>query len=238
MPTVSPAGKRPLADLHMHTLFSDGALLPEELARRAAARGYTGVSFTDHAGPSNWASVIEGLLRGAEAVNLWGELSALAGVEITHVAPQGIAEICQAARAAGARIIVVHGETTIEPVAAGTNHAAIEARVDVLAHPGLISEDDARLAAQKGVALELTARAGHGYTNGHVAALALKHGATLVLDSDTHQTTDLLTHDLARIVARGAGLSSEQAEKVIADTAALFAKLSGKKASGSAAGGK
>ena len=45
-------------------------------------------------------------------------------------------------RGLGARIIVVHGETIVEPVRPGTNRKALESDVDILAHPGLITEDE------------------------------------------------------------------------------------------------
>ncbi len=38
----------------------------------------------------------------------------------------------------GAEIVVVHGETSVEPVAPGTNNASVElSDVDILAHPVL-----------------------------------------------------------------------------------------------------
>lgn len=36
------------ADMHMHTVYSDGLLRPAELARRAKAAGVELISFTDH----------------------------------------------------------------------------------------------------------------------------------------------------------------------------------------------
>ena len=40
-------------DLHMHTLCSDGELLPIELARRAKIMGHEAIAFTDHVDLSN-----------------------------------------------------------------------------------------------------------------------------------------------------------------------------------------
>ncbi|MCK7475092.1 MAG: histidinol phosphate phosphatase domain-containing protein [Rhodopseudomonas palustris] len=97
----------------------------------------------------------------------------LCGVEITHVPPSQIADLAKTAKDAGADIVVVHGETPVEPVAAGTNHAACGCKyVNVLAHPGLITIEDALLAARNGIALEITSRGGHNRTNGHVARIA------------------------------------------------------------------
>jgi putative hydrolase len=105
--------------------------------------------------------------------------------------------------------VVVHGETVVEPVPAGTNRAAIEARVDVLAHPGLLTPEDAELAARNGVLLELSARGGHCLGNGRVAALARRAGAGLVVNSDAHASRDLIDEGMARKVGLGAGLDED-----------------------------
>ena len=40
-------------DLHMHSLFSDGELLPSEIARRAYVLGHEAIAITDHVDYSN-----------------------------------------------------------------------------------------------------------------------------------------------------------------------------------------
>ncbi|HEY3347739.1 MAG TPA: PHP domain-containing protein, partial [Nitrospirota bacterium] len=42
-----------MIDLHTHTLFSDGVLIPAELVRRAEVKGYEAIGLTDHADSSN-----------------------------------------------------------------------------------------------------------------------------------------------------------------------------------------
>ena len=42
-----------MIDLHTHTVYSDGGLIPAELARRARVAGYRGLAFTDHVDDSN-----------------------------------------------------------------------------------------------------------------------------------------------------------------------------------------
>jgi histidinol phosphatase-like PHP family hydrolase len=104
----------------------------------------------------------------------------------------------------------------VEPVAPGTNHAACACRfVDVLAHPGLITIDDAKLAAGNNIALELTSRGGHNRTNGHVAQVARKTSCQLVVDSDAHAPHDLLDERAKFMVAQGAGLTENEAKAVI-----------------------
>jgi histidinol phosphatase-like PHP family hydrolase len=125
------------------------------------------------------------------------------------VPKDAIKDLTREARKIGARFVVVHGETIVEPVEEGTNRAAIEAGVDILAHPGLVTEEDVLLAKEKGVLLEITAKRGHSLTNGHVARLAQKVGARLIYSTDAHAPADLLPEEMARKVVVGAGLLPE-----------------------------
>ena len=120
-----------------------------------------------------------------------------------------IAGLAKQARELGAKIIIVHGETIVEPVAPGTNRAAIEADIDILAHPGLITEEEVEIAKEKGILLEITSRGGHSLTNGHVAALAKKKGARMVVNTDSHNPRDLIDSEFAKKVVVGAGLTEE-----------------------------
>ncbi|PKN08494.1 MAG: PHP domain-containing protein [Deltaproteobacteria bacterium HGW-Deltaproteobacteria-8] len=199
-----------MIDLHMHTTFSDGELIPAELIRRAKVAGYKAMAITDHADASNISFIIQSVRKLTDAYAHFFDMEVLAGVELTHVPPALMADFAQMARDAGAQIVVVHGETVVEPVDQGTNLAAIEARVDVLAHPGLITEVEVKLAAEYGVALEITTRRGHSYANGHVAALARRFGAKLVIDNDAHAPGDLLSAEMRQKVAYGAGLTLEE----------------------------
>ena len=199
-----------MIDLHMHTTFSDGELIPAELIRRAKVAGYKAMAITDHADASNIALILDNVRRLTLYYGHFFVMDVLAGVELTHVPPALMADFVRMAREAGAQIVVCHGETVVEPVAQGTNLAAIEAGVDVLAHPGLITEVEVKLAAERGVALEITTRRGHSYCNGHVATLARSFGAKLVIDNDAHAPGDLLGEELRRKVAYGAGLTAEE----------------------------
>ena len=128
---------------------------------------------------------------------------------------QDIDIVAKAAKGLGARIVIVHGETPVEPVEPGTNEAAVSSRwVDVLAHPGIVSLEDARVAAEKGVFLEISARKGHSLANGHVVRMAQQSGALTVLDSDAHQPEDLLTPEIREKVALGAGLSHRELDSL------------------------
>lgn len=203
-------------DVHIHTLLSDGALLPSEVVRRAASLGYTGLGFADHADATNIQEIIAALRRLIDAEGDTLPFPVVVGVELTHVAPRSIARLARQAKAGGAELVVVHGETLVEPVAAGTNRAAVECPdVDVLAHPGLITLDEARLAAAQGICLEISARRGHCLANGHVAAVAREAGARLLVNADVHDPSDLIDLEMARRVALAAGLSPSEAQAAV-----------------------
>jgi len=212
-------------DLHTHCLFSDGELIPSELARRARHAGYRAVAITDHGDASNIDFIIPRVAGICQSLSKAYGIHLIAGIELTHVPPVHIAELAEAARRLGADLVVVHGETIAEPVEPGTNAAAIAARVDILAHPGLITEQDVRLAAEYGVCLEITARRGHSLTNGHVAALARQYGASLVLNTDAHSPGDFISLETALKIALGAGLTVSEAEVMFRNSEQLVWKV-------------
>jgi putative hydrolase len=195
-----------IIDLHTHTFFSDGALIPSELVQRVGVAGYGAIAITDHADSSNLDHLVPSMVRVAEDLNRTQPVTVIPGVELTHVPPDLIASLVKRARDLGAKVVVIHGETIVEPVAPGTNRAGLDAGADIIAHPGLLGLEEARVAAQKGIFLEITARKGHSLTNGHVARLALETGASLVLNSDGHAPGDFLTEALAPKIVQGAGL--------------------------------
>lgn len=203
-----------MIDLHTHSLFSDGELLPSELVRRASVIGCQAVAITDHADSSNLDWVIPRMVQVCRDLKAHWQVRAIPGVELTHIPPDLISPLTIRARTLGAQIVLVHGETIVEPVPPGTNQQAIAAGVDILAHPGLIAEEEVVLAREKGVFLEITARKGHSLTNGHVARLAKKVGASLVLNTDTHAPDDLISQDYALKIALGAGLTNEDFERM------------------------
>lgn len=213
-----------MIDLHTHSIFSDGELVPSELARRAVFRGYRAVAITDHADHSNFDFIIPRIIEVCGRISAHGSIVALPGIEITHVAPSDIGNLAEDARGLGAKIIVVHGETVVEPVIPGTNRAALEAPIDILAHPGLITEEEVKLAAENSVFLEISTRKGHSLTNGHVAMLARKCGAKLVLNTDSHSPDDLTDRDMARIIAAGAGLNDDEIDVMFKNSEYLVEK--------------
>jgi len=217
-----------MIDLHTHSIFSDGELIPSELARRAAVKGYRAIAITDHADHSNLDFIIPRIVTVCEKISEVSSLRVLPGIELTHVHPEHISSLAREARALGAKIIVVHGETVVEPVMPGTNRAALEASVDILAHPGLLTEEEAKIAAGSSVFLEISARQGHSLANGRVAALARRFGAKLVLNTDAHTPRDLVDRNMATVIARGAGMSEEEIGMMFKNSESLVEEAAGR----------
>ena len=228
-------------DFHTHTVFSDGGMIPAGLMQRAIVRGCLGLAITDHVDSSNLEWAFENLLKFVEELGQewqpdivpggdvttaplntldsdalaknW-HLPLIPGVELTSVPPRKIGALAEKSRSLGAKWIVVHGETIMEPVAPGTNRAAIEARADLLSHPGLITPEDAARAAELGVYLEITTHKGHGMANGWVAQRARESGAKLLLNTDCHVSAEILDAKQRRAIAFGAGLTAEEVDRI------------------------
>jgi predicted metal-dependent phosphoesterase TrpH len=79
--TANPAPSRPgqpvaaCADLHLHTLFSDGTFTPEELAQRGAQLGLVAMALTDH-------DTVEGCARMEQSCQSLG-VEFIPGAELT-----------------------------------------------------------------------------------------------------------------------------------------------------------
>ncbi|MGA1869990.1 MAG: histidinol phosphate phosphatase domain-containing protein [bacterium] len=216
-----------MIDLHTHTFFSDGELLPAELIRRAEATGYKAIALTDHADVSNIEFIISRIVEVCAWCNKYNKIYALPGIELTHIPVNAIVSLASEARALGAKIIIVHGETLVEPVAPGTNRAAVEADIDILAHPGLVSDEVVKIAAKREIFLELSARRGHSLTNGHVASIARKYEAKMIVNTDGHAPSDLISDIMARQIILGAGLSENEADIIIQNSENIFQKKKG-----------
>lgn len=91
-----------MIDLHTHSSFSDGELIPAELARRAKVAGYRAIAITDHADASNMDLMLPRLVAMAREYSIYMDIAIVPGVELTHVPPALLTRKC-AARAALAR---------------------------------------------------------------------------------------------------------------------------------------
>lgn len=212
-------------DLHTHSIFSDGELIPYELVRRAIAKGYRAIAITDHIDSSNIDFVIPRIVKAIDKLRTYVPIEVIPGAEITHAPPGMIPDLVREARNLGALIIVVHGETIVEPVEEGTNRAAIEAGADLLAHPGLIKTEDILFAKERGTMLEITSRKGHSLSNGYVAKEASKFGVSLSINTDSHSPDDLITVEMARNILIAAGIDENRLEQVFENSKRCVEKI-------------
>lgn len=211
-------------DLHTHTLLSDGELLPSELARRYEEKGYKAIAITDHVDASNIKTVVKSIV---EFCKKWpkNRIKIIPGIELTHIPLEHFKPLVSYARKNGIKIIVAHGETVSEPVIKGTNKKALSSGIDILAHPGLITEEDVKLAKKKNVFLEITARKSHCLTNEHVVKLAKAIGAKIAINTDSHSPCDILKISDLRKCAIKSGLNKAYLDKVYKDTARFIAQI-------------
>ncbi|MHB8882891.1 MAG: histidinol phosphate phosphatase domain-containing protein [Thermodesulfovibrionales bacterium] len=213
-----------MIDLHTHSIFSDGELVPFELIRRAEAFGYKALAITDHVDASNLDLIVPRIIKAIEMIRPFVSVEVVPGAEITHAPPELIPDLVKEARRLGARIVIVHGETLVEPVKQGTNRAAIEAGADIISHPGLISTEDLLFAKERKVSLEITSRKGHSLSNGHVAKEAMKFGVPLCINTDSHSPSDLITKEFAAQVLIGAGIEENRVASIFENSKHLIEK--------------
>lgn len=215
--------QRVLYDFHTHTFHSDGELSPVEMIHRAVVQGYAAIAITDHIAVGSLGRVITETSADCALARKHWDIMAIPGVELTHLPPEAIADAARKAKELGAWLVVVHGESPIEPVPRGTNLAAVKSpHVDILAHPGLITPEEVALAVKNGIFIELSGRRGHCTTNSHVATICHKLGARLLANSDAHDEDDLLTPERAKDILKQAGVSTRKYQQILIDNPLLL----------------
>ena len=222
-------------DFHIHVNCSGGrdGLLPSEAMRLAKCAGFRAVGLIVRADPSALPILLPTLKTLVKTCSLYADIEAFAGVELVHVPPALLPDAVGQAREQGAALILAHGESIprqlADVVETGTNLAAINAGVDILAHPGLITVEDAQLAAEKGVLLELNTAPRHCLANGHIVRMAERFGCELLLNSDASSSADFespdVTQALRKAAALGAGLDAEGLSRLHVTERKLVQKL-------------
>lgn len=215
-------------NLHAHTFLSDGALLPSEVAVRYQDKGYGVIAITDHADYSNIKQVAKSIVEFCKRWPKDSTIRILPGIELTHLPPEQFKPLAALARKEGIKIIIAHGETPVEPVAKDTNRLALMADIDILAHPGLISDEDSKLAQDRGIFLEITSRKGHRQTNAHVIKQARKFGAKLILNNDSHACEDIISPAELTQVGLSLGLTQNEIKKIQQNVSELLIKREAK----------
>ena len=203
-------------DFHTHTFLSDGSNSPIELIRFAYAYGYRCIGITDHGSYSTLERVIESTKKDCELAEKYWNIIAVPGIELTNIPAASIDEMARSAKELGISMVVVHGESIVEEVEEGTNLAALRSEyVDMLAHPGIMTSEEAKLAVKNDIYIEITKRVGHSLTNGRVVEVGRKAGVKFLINSDSHSYQDLYRGDFQKEVALGSGLSNEEYERII-----------------------
>ncbi len=201
-------------NLHAHTFLSDGDLLPSEVAARYLDKGYKVIAITDHADYSNIKQMARAIVEFCKRWPKNSQIKILPGIELTHLPPEQFKPLAELARREGFKIIIAHGETLVEPVAKNTNHLALMADIDILAHPGLITDEDTKLASQRGIFLEITSRNGHNQTNAHIIKQARKFNAKLILNTDSHTPDNIISPQELVKVGLDYGLTQNEIDQI------------------------
>lgn len=212
-----------MVDTHVHV--GDGALLPAEAIRLARCAGYRALVLVTRVDSATLPLMFPWLLQMCRHYSLYGGVEAFPGVELTHVPPAILYEVVAEARGLGAAFVAVHGESPVDNVELGTNLAAIQSGADALFHPGLITPEDAALAGENGVALEITSARGHCLCNAHVAAMAEEFGCGLVFGGNVKCPADFVTPELQEATLKGARVSAAGRQALAETTGALLQRL-------------
>ena len=203
-------------DFHTHTFFSDGENSPVELARFAAASDYKCIGFTDHESYCNIDELIDSITKDCKLISKYWDIIAIPGVEISNVPAKSIDEMAKYAKERGAKLVVAHGESLIEKVEPGTNWNAVNSKyVDMLAHPGFLTSEEAVIASNNDIYIELTHRAGHCLSNGIVAKIGTNANVKFLINSDAHGPDSLFCEGWQEIIAFAAGLTKEQVDEIM-----------------------
>lgn len=132
------------------------------------------------------------------------------------------------AKEKGARLVIAHGESIVEKVEKGTNLKAVSSKyVDILAHPGFLTHEEAALAERNDIYIELTKKAGHCLTNGIVAKIGRDADVKFLISSDAHSADDLYRENWQEKIALAAGLTKEQARSILVINSKNFLKKLG-----------
>lgn len=218
-------------ELHSHTNFSDGRASIEEMLNRARELN-SAIAITDHfIGDEffinkilypNISSLDKFLNHINKSIRKFKTDDLIFGIEITRVNPKRIHKIAKAAKEHNL-IVIVHGETEIDKVPPGTNTTALDCEyVDILAHPGHLSEEDALKAKENNVFIEINAR--HKSENPKIVRICKKFNLKMVINTDAHSVEELVDYNGAKKIGMDAGLSEDEVLKANENAKEIFKK--------------
>ena len=91
-----------MIDLHTHSSFSDGELIPSELVRRAVVLGYTAIAITDHVDYTNIEHILSSVCHVKSLENDY-DIRIFSGIEIHPCSSFKNAPACQDGKKTGSR---------------------------------------------------------------------------------------------------------------------------------------
>jgi putative hydrolase len=216
-------------DLHCHTDWSDGGATVAEMAGAARARGYEYLCITDHSpriqvvnglGPERLAAQRRQIDEAARALD---GFTILQGCEV-DILEDGSLDLPDETLAALDLVIASpHVKLRMEPAAMTERmlRAVEHPHVDLIGHPtgrrpgtrpGATYDFESvfRVAARRGVALEIDCDPARMDLPSELARLALSLGCRFSLDSDAHAPDQFVYVDLGVWSARQAGVTDDR----------------------------
>lgn len=231
------------ADLHMHTVETDGRAAIEEMAAAALARGYAAIAITDH---SQALAMARGMneeralahvarIRAADRA-MGGRLRIFSGAEVDiladgrlDLADEVLAEMDIVIASVHSKFDQPEAQTTARLLRAIANPY-----VRILGHPtgrrllrrepiALNADAVAAACAAAGVVMEINASPERLDLNAELARAAAAHGARFAIDTDAHHPEHFgfIVHGIA--IARRAGLTPAQVINTLEPDALLAA---------------
>src|SRR3970040_1921744 len=82
---------------------------------RDPSPAWSAIAITDHAGLGSLPRIIQEIAADCALARKQWNILAIPGVELTHIPPAAINEAARQAKELGAWLVVVHGETLVEP---------------------------------------------------------------------------------------------------------------------------
>lgn len=212
-----------MIDFHINCLN----ITPEEAAQAAFLAGYHAIAVNVKLLVPIKQS-LDALRMVTHECSLYSGVEVFAAAKLAYTAPGLLPDAVYTAREAGAQVVLAHGETIASdsiPVAKGTNLAAISAGVDILAHPGLITLEEAELAAEKHVLLEISTHPGHGLANGHIVAIARKTNAPLIFGSGASSIHGFCNANQLQKIALGATMTTQEIHDALENARTLKQRI-------------
>lgn len=169
----------------------------------------------DHSKTSPFPAQLLEQQETVHTLSIYYDMQVFFGVLLRHIPPALLEETIQFYRGLGISLIGVYGESISDIVEKGTNFSAIMGKADILYNPGLIDEKCVELAKENNVFLEISTHSKHAYANAHIAKLAQKHGAKLVLGSCARTLHEIHSPAMQELILKGACIESHNSYELL-----------------------